>query len=450
VSVRSAAFLTTCLSLALVPRTALADPPDFVSRKPRMTEGDLADKVDGRYVNGLPLLNRDPDTGLGFGARVTWFDNGHKEEDLFPYTPYRHRVYGQAFFTTNGYQLHAIDYDAPYIAGSPIRFRANLSFEKNIAANYFGLGERGLGRLRYPDAANRFPSFSDYSDALRTLRPDGTAYTRYNQYILERPNANVSLEHDFFGGIVRGLVGIRASYVSLQQWTGRSVDADDPASGEEVEARQAPTRLAEDCARSSPVRGCAGGFENVLRLGVALDTRDFEPNPNSGVFVDLVTELSGRPLGSEFDWARISFSPRVYYSPFPKLADLVIAGRLLTSVQSIGAPIFSVSDLGGLRTLRGFRQNRFQGRAVTLATLELRWTFWEVKPLRRQHFAFMLVPFFDIGRVFDTIDDFELRRFRNGQGAGIRVAWNQASVIAFDFGASREGTTFYVNFSHPF
>ena len=433
--------------------------PDFMCNKRRMTTSDLAEKREGGYFTGLPLVNADPDTGIGFGARVLYFNNGPREDVLFEATPYRHRVYAQAFFTTNGYQYHAVDYDAPYLQGGPFRLRASLIYEKNIAANYFGVGARSLGRLSFPGTADRYASQSDYEDALRQVRPDGTAFTRYNQYVLQRPAASATLERDFFGGVVRAVAGLKLAYASVEQWTGETVKADDPATGRtDIDARQAPTRLDRDCA-AGLVKGCSGGLDNTLKLGIAYDTRDFEPDPNSGVFVELTSELSGKLTLSDYDWARVTFSPRAYYSPFPKLADLVVAGRLLASVQSEGTPFFELNQLsfadydraglGGLRTLRGFKQDRFVGHVVALATLEVRWTFYELS-LMKQRFALMVAPFLDVGRVFDAVGDFELRRFRNGQGAGFRIAWNQATIIVIDYGVSREGSSLYVNFDHPF
>ena len=422
--------------------------------KTRLTASDLADKKEGGYFTGLPLVNSDPDTGIGFGARVLYFDNGPREDVMFEATPYRHRAYAQAFFTTNGYQYHTLDYDAPYLADLPIRLRASLVYEKNIAANYFGIGDRSLGRLRFPGSADKFASQSDYTEALRHVQPNGTAYTRFDQYVLERPKATVTLERDFFGGLVRGLVGINVAYSGVRQWTGESVDAD-------VKSPEAPTRLALDCAAGLVV-GCGGGFDNTLKLGVAFDTRDFEPDPNSGVFVELTGEVSGKYTLSDYDWARLTFAPRAYYSPFPKLTDLVIAGRFVGSIQSEGTPFFELNQLsfadydraglGGLRTIRGFKQDRYVGRVVALANLELRWTFYEfnVPFAKKQHLALMLAPFLDVGRVFDSLSDLELARFRNGQGAGFRIAWNQATIIVIDYGISREGSTLYVNFNHPF
>lgn len=428
--------------------------PDFMRNKRRMTPADVVDKKDNGYFTGLPLINSDPDTGVGFGARVLYFDNGSRDDVMFEATPYRHRAYAQAFFTTNGYQFHTLDYDAPYLQGTPFRLRSSLVYEKNIAANYYGIGEQSLGRLRFPGSTEKFASLSDYTDALNRIQPDGTAFTRFNQYILERPKAVATLERDFFGGVVRGAVGLSVAYASVRQWTGETVEAD-------RDAPQAATRLDRDCA-AGVVVGCAGGLNNALKLGVAYDTRDFEPDPNSGVFVELTGEVSGKFTVSDYDWARLTFSPRVYYSPFPKLTDLVLAGRFVGSIASEGTPFFELNQLsfadynraglGGLRTIRGFKQDRYVGNVVMLANLEVRWTFWEfdVKLGKRQHFATMLAPFLDVGRIFDSVDNIALERFRNGQGLGFRIAWNQATIIVVDYGVSREGSSLYVNFNHPF
>ena len=56
----------------------------------------ILDKKDDGYFTGLPLINSDPDTGVGFGARVLWFDNGSRDDVIFEATPYRHRLYAQA------------------------------------------------------------------------------------------------------------------------------------------------------------------------------------------------------------------------------------------------------------------------------------------------------------------------------------------------------------------
>lgn len=429
-------------------------PPDFMRNKRRMTDADLEDKQERGYFTGLPLINSDPDTGVGFGARVYYFNNGVREDPIFAYSPYRHRAFAQVYATTNGFQFHTIDYDAPYLGGMPFRLRATLAFERNNAAHYFGQGERSLSRLRFPGSPVKYATATDYDDALRQIRPDGTAFTRYDHYIITRPQGIVTLERDFFGGVVRGLVGVTVSYANIDSWTGRTV-----AATNDGEAKQATTRLDTDCATGRIV-GCLGGWNNTLKLGVVYDTRDFEPDPNSGMLLELTGELSGKYTASEYDYARLTFAPRFFYSPFPKTADLVFAARLVTSVQTNGVPFFAMNQLsmtdgnryglGGLRTIRGFAQDRFVGKFATLLNLEVRWTFVEFNVTKKQHFGLMLAPFFDVGRVFDSISDFTFDRFRNGQGAGLRILWNQATIIVLDYGVSREGSNLYINFNHPF
>lgn len=437
-----------------------AELPDFLARKRRMDDEALLAKREGRYVTGLPLANSDPDTGIGFGARVLWFDDGKREDPLFPVTPYRHRAFLQAFATTKGYQYHWLDYDGPYLDGSPWRLRASAVFERNIASNYFGVGNAAMNRLSFPGDPRTFAHYDDYLSELRRLRPDGTAYTRHDQYVLTKPTANVSFERDFFGGVVRSLVGFNASWVDVALWDGEAIRADDPARDRtDVAARQASTRLAADCAANRLV-GCEGGFNNELRLGVAYDTRDFEPDPRSGLFVELNGTFAHRGFGSRYDWARLTFSPKAYVTPIPGYRNLVLAGRFLGSVASPDTPFFALRELpfadydryglGGLRTLRGYKQDRFVGRVAMVASLELRWTFAEVRPTKGQRFAFILAPFVDVGRVYDDLSSFTLKGLANGQGAGLRVAWNQATILAFEYGVSREMQAFYVNFNHPF
>ncbi|HEY8078074.1 MAG TPA: DUF5982 domain-containing protein, partial [Labilithrix sp.] len=381
--------------------------PAFMAEKQPIGGRDLESKKEGRYFTGLPLANSDPDTGIGFGARAYLFDDGPKCDAMFAYTPYRLRAYAQAFGTTTAYQYHTIDVDMPYVDREPVRIRASLVYERNPAAGYFGVGPSSLGRLSYPGQARDFASLSDYTNALRTRLPDGTAYTRYDQYILQRPLATVSVQRDSFGGVVRALVGFTAEYVSVDQWTGRTVESDDG------DAKQNATRLQADC-DAGRVKGCRGGFASALKLGLALDTRDYEPDPSSGVFIDATTELSGRPIGSQYDWVRGTISPKAYWSPFPKLAKVVLAGRIVESITTADTPFWEMNQmsftdsnrfgLGGLRTIRGFKQDRFVGRAMTLANLEVRWRFVEFDAAK-QHFGLMLVPFVDTGRVFDAWDD---------------------------------------------
>ncbi|HEU4726619.1 MAG TPA: BamA/TamA family outer membrane protein, partial [Kofleriaceae bacterium] len=236
-----------------------------------------------------------------------------------------------------------------------------------------------------------------------------------------------------------------------------AVDAVD-AAGNDTTAPEAPTRLATDCAAGRLV-GCGGGRDDYFRLGVSYDTRDFEPDPNRGVFVDLAIDAGSVVLGSQYDYLRVLLAARGYWSPLPDAADLVLAGRLLFVAQSNGAPFFSMDSLpftedprlglGGHRTLRGFRQDRFVGSVMTAANAELRWT-WGHLTAWRQRFAFIVAPFLDAGRPFDALGELTLGDWQPAYGGALRVAWNLATVVTVDVGRSSEDTGFYINFNHIF
>jgi outer membrane protein assembly factor BamA len=272
----------------------------------------------------------------------------------------------------------------------------------------------------------------------------GIAHTFYNKYRFEDPGVATTVERDFVGGLVRVQAGFAAQYARVAYYL--------PTGTEGV------TRLQEDCTAARLV-GCSGGFHDTVKLGVALDTRDFEPDPNSGVFVDLTGELSSRVIGSAYDYARVTFSPRAFISPAPKFTDLVIAARAVYSVQTNGAPFFYMNTLaftdtdrqglGGLRTMRGYKQDRFVGPIAALANIELRWTFLDFDALG-QNFGLSVAPFLDMGRVFDRVGDFTFAEWRRGEGAGLRVAWNKATIIVFDYGVSSEDSGLYMDFGHQF
>jgi len=193
--------------------------------------------------------------------------------------------------------------------------------------------------------------------------------------------------------------------------------------------------------------------------GHAFDTRDFEPDPNHGVFIDAALDVGTGVLGSRHGWVRFLISPRLYVSPFPRLADLVFAVRGTLQVQSQSTPFFEMklipwtedprNGLGGLRTMRGFKQDRFVGPVMSLANFELRWTFVRFV-VWRQKIALIAVPFLDLGATHDRVADVRLSDWRGSQGAALRISWNLATIITIDYGRSGEDSGLYINFNHIF
>lgn len=426
------------------------------ARADELTPEDLARKNERGYVTGLPLVSYSTDIGLGGGARAYYYWNGTRDDPRFSQTPYLHRVFLQAFASTRGLQFHWLDYDAPRLFGSPYRVRSQLIFGRNINSNYFGLGDAALAPLGFPGAAGTFDSYAEYTEAQRRI-VDGVAYTKYDQYELIRPVFVASVERLLLDDKVRLLAGYGFTYAVIRDYTGKPVDAVD-AGGRDVEAPSAPTRLATDCDAGRLV-GCDGGREGFLRLGISYDTRDFEPDPNSGVFADVALDAATVALGSEYDYLRLLGAVRGYWSPAPRRTDLVVAARALLQFQTAGTPFFSLDSLpftedfrnglGGHRTLRGYRQNRFVGRTMAAATAEVRWTFARFV-LAGQKLALLAVPFFDVGRSFDHAGALTFADWRPSYGGALRISWNLATIITADYGRSDEDTGLYINFGHIF
>jgi outer membrane protein assembly factor BamA len=283
------------------------------------------------------------------------------------------------------------------------------------------------------------------------------AYTKYDLYESRQTSFDVAVERDTFGGIVRPLVGVAVRYTDLRDFTGSQVDAESP-SGQNVTAVEQPTRMHTDCV-AGVITGCHGGFDNVLKLGVSLDTLDFEPDPYHGVLAQIVAELSGKALGSDFEYERVTFSASGYRMVFPDVARLVLAGRGLYSMQFGNVPFFSVptlafntrdrSGLGGFATMRGFIDRRFVGESAVLVNTELRWSIFEGGYVFGQHLRPMLAPFVDAGRVFSGTQ-LRFDGWRADYGIGFRLIWNLATTVSFDYGISSEQQLFTMDLGYAF
>ena len=427
--------------------------PDFIAAKTYLPEWLLKNKREGRYVTGVPAIGFDTEAGFNGGVLLEIFDNGSREDPFFRVTPYRQNISIIATISTEGDQAYLFRLDQPYLLDSPYRLRFAGGYMRTDIANYFGVGNEAMDPLSFPGLPGvTFSRFDPYQDAL-DQEAGGFTYAKYNKYRLRQGIVFAALERDLLGGIVRPLIGLQASHVSIGDFTGSLVDA-----AGNVEAIQQPTKLSEDCA-AGRIRGCTGGWDNFVKLGLTLDTRDFEPDPNSGLIAQLTAELATHAVGSSFTYQRLTSSVAGFVTPYPDIARLVLAGRVLYSMQFGEVPFFSLDTyafnsrdrfgLGGLETLRGFRRDRFIGEAGALLNVEARWsiTEWEIW---RQHLRPSLVPFLDTGRVFDDVGATTFRGWRVGYGAGLRLAWNLATVIRFDFGLSGEDQLFYLDIGHQF
>jgi hypothetical protein len=438
---------TLGLAASLTNMPPVLPPPDALVNRVPLPDLLLKDKRTDSYFTGFPALGFDPESGFNYGAALQWFDNGPADSPYFRYTPYRQRLLLGATSSTGGSTHAAIGYDVPNINDSPWRIRAAALFERNKFQNYFGHGESTLGPLTYPGSSRTFHEFEEYTDALEQV-VNGQTWARYNEFRKTQAGGVMMVERSTLGGWLRPLVGLQFNHVDVGDYTGEIVDG----------AVMQPTRLFTD-QQAGRVLGFDGGWDNALKLGLTFDTRDFEPDPASGVMLQLIGRLSTEALGSEFDYQQLSLDGRVYHNLLSETGRLVVAGRLTYVMQFGDVPFYSASNipysegdahgLGGFSTLRGFVTDRFVGDAAAVAGAELRWSFGEAT-LWGQHLRFMVVPFVDSGRVFDSVGESTLDDWKIDGGVGLRLAWNLSTIVSFDYARSSEGDQFFMELGHQY
>jgi len=440
--------------------------PPGLERKKMMDPKKLADKKEGWYPTGLPLVNSNPDTGIGYGVRAYVYINGEKADPFFKYAPYQQQVLAQYFATTNGWNYHWLGWDAPYFNGSLFRLRADLIYDKNTSANYFYRGAASSADLVNPGTGKKYSSFADYAKDLRYVDSSTQkTYSQFNKFAYESPSFKFSVEREIMGGLFRPFAGIRIVKTTIDDYTGDKVKALD-GSDKEIDATMGETLLYREN-KAGRVVGYNGGWNSELRLGLAFDTRDYEPDPSNGLFSEVFFNMSQDKVASDFTYQQYTISQKAYYSPvsgmagkdMPKWMDPVLAMRVAYTMVEGNMPFFnqnnfqftegSKSGLGGTRTIRGYAADRFVGKAMSLANVELRWTFFNFN-VGGQQFALILAPFFDAGQAYDNASKSNLDHVQTGYGAGFRIVWNKATIIMADYGMSDENTGLYIDFMHIF
>ena len=232
----------------------------------------------------------------------------------------------------------------------------------------------------------------------------------------------------------------------------------DPANGQSVKAPNGTSLLRRDF-QQGLISGLDGGWVSILQTALIYDTRDFEPDPTRGYYLEIANEFSNPIIGSQFNFDKLFIQGR-FYKKLPIGTRTVLGGRLgIGNIFGDNAPFFeyqdqwspegSINALGGKQSLRGHRANRFLARSLAFANFELRYRITETK-LGKQRFAFTLAPFFDAGTVRDKWQDINFTNIKTSYGGGLRVAWNQSTIVSFDYGISKEDKLFYFGIGQAF
>lgn len=445
--------------------------PFEISPKKKLSTEDIQSKKEGWYFNLLPLANTDPNQGIGYGLRTAILNNGSSKDTLFGYTPYRFRASGLIFKSSKNLTIYGLIIDMPYIFDSPYRLRIQGFFVNNPNSLYFGIGEKTLQPLSYKQRNDptgetvHEGNFLEREKQLSYSQPssNGISYRvmdkKYNYYELENTFSTLSLERNYFKGLVRLAGGFKFARNIIHFFDGKIFPARETLYND-IPTKNDKTKVTEDY-ESKEIKGIGGGYTNTIRFAFVYDTRDLEPDPYKGNFFELTHERAIKSIGSDFQFNKTFFQYRLYYPIFPKyIQRMLIAYRFgIVSTRGKDIPFYEyrnfygtegeMGGLGGMRTLRGFRQDRFVAPAMGFYNLELRYKFYELH-FKQENFLFYIVPFVDSGRVWNDMSRINLQGYMYSYGIGLRIAWNQATVMMADYAVSKEDKQLYVNFNHIF
>jgi len=428
---------------------AAAEPPPFLSARAPMPPEFLARKKDGWYVTGFPAIGGDSEYGLSAGVQAQIYDNGARDSAFFPWTPYRKKISVGATVATEGRQQAFVLMDIPTVRDSPWRLRFYGGYTHDERAPYFGVGTATLGPLTYPGSTANYARYPDYVDALDQTVNSQT-WSHYIRYDRRQWLGSVNVEYSLLGGRLRPMLAFQLGHVEVEDYTGQDFSG----------ATEQPTKLLEDYT-AGHITGIEGGWDNSMRFGLAYDTRDYEPDPTRGVLAQFLVAGYVPALGASQSYGHVTAQASAWHPLLPKTPGrLVLAGNVGYSFKFGDAPFYSLPvlalpgnevrhGLGGFYTLRGYNSDRFTGKVAAYASGELRWTFAEAR-FWKQHLKFALAPFVDTGRVFNGAGDFSLNDWKVSGGAGLRLAWNLATIISVDVGVSGENTMIYAEVGHAF
>jgi outer membrane protein assembly factor BamA len=419
------------------------DLPFQISHIKKLDSLELAEKKEGTFITGIPDFSSDPLNGFGYGAEGSIIFNGKRNNPFFQYTPYLTKIDIVLFNTSNQQREVIISFDKPYVFKSKWRLRGELAYEINPNLVYFGITDHTLNNLSDISMQDGVPQppfkgtlYKDYENSLTKDYANFNVYTK-QEYIL-----NISGEYSLFNSKMRVLIGGEVAGLNIST------------------PNDTLSRLQKDKQKNN-LSGVGKSTITFLQLGIVYDTRDFEPDPNRGIFAEITNEFSNKYLGSDFNMNKIFTQLKWYKRIFPnQFKKFILAARFGIGYTFGNAPFFeyqdewssegSIEGLGGAHTLRGYKQSRFLDRGMYFVNLESRVRFLKFM-LFKQNFVFSGVPFFDAGSVFHNPENaFNLNRTRYSNGLGLRIAWNSSTILRFDYAISKEDKQFFFIFGQSF
>lgn len=186
--------------------------------------------------------------------------------------------------------------------------------------------------------------------------------------------------------------------------------------------------------------GSRRGVRSGLGVMANYDTRDNTQYPASGGNIILSFVPFHIWLGSDYNYNRIVFDARRYYS----FVKNHIAAVQLYFFQETGKPPFTdLALFGGQMMMRGYRYGRYRDRGMLIAQSEYRFpVYWR----------FGGVFFGSYGDVAHRVSDYRITSLKAAYGYGIRFAFDEDEKLnlRLDFGYGKKTSGYYISIGEAF
>jgi len=426
------------LLLAGIGLLGYADNPHFPSDSTKKKKEEKKKK--GFNFGPLPVLGYNSDIGFQYGLVLHVFNYG--DGTLYP--EYKYSIYTEVSRTTKGGGINQLFFDSKHLLPHNIRITADISYLTELALNFYGFNG-------YESVYNR--SFEDDKDPDYKSRMFYRHERKFFRFTLDLQGKLKSDKILWLGGL--GYFDTKVSTVNIDKLN----------KGKDESEKLPDTALLYDEYVSWGLlkeNEKNGGATPYLKAGVIYDSRDNEPNPNKGIWSELLLFYSPKILGNDhYSYLKLAITHR-HYIPIVK-NKLTLAYRLGYQGTLAGdvpfymqpymissfSKVTTTDGLGGAKNLRGILRNRIVGDHIAFGNIELRWKFYNTV-IWKQNVYLALNGFVDGGRVIkeiniefkdgdqpDNAEDYfsnEKETMHWAGGGGFRIGVNQNFIIAIDYG----------------
>ncbi|WP_182025999.1 BamA/TamA family outer membrane protein [Vibrio rotiferianus] len=182
----------------------------------------------------------------------------------------------------------------------------------------------------------------------------------------------------------------------------------------------------------------ADATSSGVLVGMEYDTRDFEPNPMKGQFLDIEWIANRDSLGSDEDYDNLVANYRVYQ----QWSDTTIIAMEVYSQSIFGdAPWFDYAQLGDDQRMRGYYQGQYRDKHQLSTQVEIRHT------IAGRH---GVVGWLGAGNIAPTYHELFENSWLPTVGVGYRFAFKARINVRVDLGVGKDSTGFYFQINEAF